>query len=107
MAYDEALAGRLRDLLPKATEKRMFGGVAFLERGNMLVGVHKDALLARVGPDAAASVLKEPGVGPFVMGGKPASGGWVLVDQEAVPEDDDLAAWIERCRRFTKTLPAK
>ena len=108
MPYDEALAERLRELLPKATEKKMFGGIAWMERGNMLVGVMGDDLLARVAPADSDKLQKQKGVQPFTMGGKmPASKGWLVVEQEQLPEDEDLQAWIDRARSFTKTLPPK
>src|SRR5262245_53763714 len=110
MAYDEGLAERLRELLPKAVEKKMFGGLSFMERGNMLVGVMGDDLLVRVDPADAPKLLKLEGVRPFSMGGKMGSAGtkgWLFVSQEAVPEEPELSEWVERCRKHAKTLPAK
>jgi hypothetical protein len=67
-----------------------------------------DDLLARVDPKESAALQKKPGVSPFTMGGKmPASKGWIIVAQEQLPEEEDLLAWVERCRKFAKTLPAK
>lgn len=106
MAFDEGLAERIRELLPNATEKRMFGGVAWMERGNLVVGVLGDDMIARVGPAATAAALREDGARPFDFTGRPMNG-WVVVAQEALAEDADLAAWVERCRGFTRTLPAK
>lgn len=106
MAYDEGLAQRIEELIPRAEQKRMFGGLAFLERGNLVVGVLGDDLIARVGPSGTAKALEEPGVRPFDFTGKPMSG-WVVVEQEAIAEDPDLARWVERCRRFTGSLPSK
>jgi TfoX/Sxy family transcriptional regulator of competence genes len=109
MTYDEGLAERVRDLMPKATEKRMFGGVCWMERGNMVVGVMGDDLLARVDPKDAPALLKTPGVTHFTMGGKmkPSTKGWLNVAQEQLPEEEDLVAWVERCRKHAKSLPAK
>src|SRR5688572_9588844 len=106
MAYDEGLAQRIEELLPKAEQKRMFGGLAFMERGNLVVGVIGSEMIARVGPHATNAALGSPGVRPFDFTGK-VMAGWVVVDQECLAEDDDLAAWIEKCRSFTKTLPSK
>lgn len=106
MPYDERLAGRIREHLPKAAERRMFGGVAWMERGNLVAGVLGDEMIARVGPAATAKALAEEGVRPFDFTGKP-SAGWVMVSQERLAEDEDVAAWVERCRAFTRTLPAK
>jgi hypothetical protein len=106
MAYDEGLAQRLEELLPKAEQKRMFGGLAFMERGNLVVGVLGDDMIARVGPHATNTALGQPGVRPFDFTGKPMAG-WVVVEPEVVAEDEDLASWVQRCRDFTKTLPTK
>jgi TfoX/Sxy family transcriptional regulator of competence genes len=106
MAFDEGLAERIRDLMPKATEKKMFGGVAWMERGNLVAGVWKDSLIARVPPEETAKALKEPGVKPFDVTGRPMKG-WLLVDAEAVAEEPELKAWVDRSRAFARTLPAK
>lgn len=106
MAYDHGLAERLRDLLPRATEKKMFGSVGWMDRGNLLVGIWKDDLIARIGPEETVKALKEPGVKVFDITGR-AMKGWVLVDAERVAEEPELKAWVERSRRFVKTLPAK
>ena len=106
MAYDEHLAERVRDLLPGATERKMFGGIGWMEGGNLVVGVMGDELIARIGPDAHKAVETEPGVRAFDPGKAPMKG-WVLVAQEQLPEDEDLARWVERARRHAKTLPAK
>lgn len=106
MAFDEGLAERIRDLLPKAAEKRMFGGVAWMERGNLVAGVWEDSLIARVAPEETAKALKEPGAKPFDVTGRPMKG-WLLVEAEAVAEEPELKAWVERSRGFARTLPAK
>jgi TfoX/Sxy family transcriptional regulator of competence genes len=109
MAYDEGLVERVRDLLPKAVEKRMFGGVSWMERGNMVVGVMGDDLLARVAPEETEKWLKEPGVRRFDMGPVKAGApkGWLFVSAEAVAEEPELKEWVERCRAFVRTLPTK
>jgi hypothetical protein len=109
MAFDESLAARIRDLLSarkSVEEKKMFGGLAFFLRGNICVGVWKDSLIARLGPDEAEAALREPHVRPFDITGK-AMSGWVLVGPRGVEEDDHLADWVGRALRFTLTLPAK
>lgn len=109
MVYDEGLAERVRELLPKATERRMFGGVCWMERGNMVVGVMGDELLARVDPKEAPKLLRLEGVEPFTMGGRmpPSNKGWLTVAQEQLPEREELAEWVERCRAYARALPAK
>ena len=109
MAFDEDLAARVRERLDRTRgieEKRMFGGVVFLFHGNILVGVWKDALIARLGADEAEAALREPHVGVFDVTGK-AMTGWVLVAAEGVEEDEQVAGWIDRARAFVETLPAK
>jgi TfoX/Sxy family transcriptional regulator of competence genes len=110
MAYDEGLAERIRERLEgtdaaDVTEKRMFGGIAFLEHGNMVVGVSGPDLMVRVGPDATDDALARPGARPFDMTGRPMRG-WILVDG-AVLDDGALTGWIDGARRFVATLPPK
>ncbi len=109
MAFDEDLAARVRERLARrrgVAEKRMFGGVAFLLHGNMLVGVLNDSLIVRVGPDAGEAALQEPHVRPFDFTGR-AMRGWAVVAPEGVEEEDRLAGWIDRAAAFVETLPAK
>ena len=108
MAYDEVLADRLRDRLVVAsgvTEKKMFGGLAFLTDGNMTVGVHGDDLLVRLDPEATEAALARAGVRPFDMTGRPMRG-WVVVAGDRLDEDD-LDRWIAEAAAFVATLPAK
>ncbi|MET8762845.1 TfoX/Sxy family protein [Lentzea sp. NPDC004782] len=109
MAYDEGLAHRLGDALvplPGIIAKKMFGGIAFLWHGNMLVGVIGDDLIARVGPDAQEDALARPGARVFDFTGRPMKG-WVIVDGGAVAEDEALEEWIGRAREFVEALPPK
>ena len=113
MPYDEGLAERIREHVPKATERKMFGGVGWMEHGNLVVGLmaegsmsNVDALIVRCPPEATKAVRKEKGVRPFTMRGKPMDG-WVLVEAEAVAEDPELKAWIDRSRAYVRTLPPK
>src|ERR1700681_281024 len=87
-------------------EKKMFGGVGFLLNGNLLVGVWKDSLIVRLGPDNYDDALLEPHVREFDITGKPMKG-WVLVEPEGVVDDEQLKDWIERATKFVKSLPAK
>ena len=109
MPFDETLAGCIRDALAGTRgveEKKMFGGVGFLLYGNILVGVWKDALIVRVGPDHYDDALLEPHVREFDITGKPMKG-WVLVESEGIEEDDRLKEWIQRATTFVGTLPRK
>lgn len=107
MAYDEDLAARVREHLAHAgvEEKRMFGGVGFLLNGNMLVGVWKDALVARLGAEAGEAALADPSARPFDPAGKPMKG-WVLVDPDGL-EGACLGDWIDRALAFVEGLPPK
>jgi len=109
MAYSETLAGRIRQRLRRrrdVAEKKMFGGVGFLLGGRLVVGVWKESLVARVGPDDYAAALREADVTEFAITGR-AMTGWVLVGPAGVADDATLADWIDRCLAFVATLPAK
>jgi TfoX/Sxy family transcriptional regulator of competence genes len=109
MAFSEALAERVRHILARrkhVEEKKMFGGVGFLLNGNMLVGVWKDSLVVRLGPDEGEEALLEPHVSEFDITGR-AMKGWVLVAPEGVEADEQLKGWIERAVKFVGKLPAK
>jgi TfoX/Sxy family transcriptional regulator of competence genes len=109
MAFDETLAARIRGTLARkkgVEEKKMFGGVGFLLHGNMLVGVWKDSLIVRVGPDEGEAALREPHVREFDITGRPMKG-WLMVGSEGLRGDDQLSGWIERATKFVRTLPAK
>lgn len=107
MAFDEVLAGRVRDTAGDAplAEKRMFGGVAFLLHGNMSVGVIGDDLIVRVPKAEHEALLAEPGARPFDMTGRPM-GGWLLVSGDVL-DDDVLAAWVARGVAYAGSLPPK
>jgi TfoX/Sxy family transcriptional regulator of competence genes len=108
MAYDEVLAERVRDRfrdVAGVSEKRMFGGLAFLTHGNLTVGVRDDDLIARIGPDGADAALTRSGVRQFNSAGR-AIRGWVVVAGETLDEDV-LDRWIAESSTFVATLPAK
>jgi TfoX/Sxy family transcriptional regulator of competence genes len=109
MPFDESLAGRIRNTLARKKnidEKKMFGGVGFLLNGNMLVGVWKDSLIVRLGPDAYDDALQEPHVREFDITGKPMKG-WIMVDPKGVEDDNQLKTWIQRAVKFVGKLPGK
>jgi TfoX/Sxy family transcriptional regulator of competence genes len=109
MAFNEALAERIRDALARKKnieEKKMFGGIGFLLNGNMLVGVWKDSLIARLGPEQGDEALLEPHVKVFDITGKPMKN-WILVEPEGVVEDEQLKDWIQRAVKFVGKLPGK
>ncbi|MEU9284811.1 TfoX/Sxy family protein [Streptomyces sp. NPDC048275] len=109
MAYDEGLAERIRERLgtdPEISEKTMFGGLAFLYRGNMAVGVTGDDLMVRVGPEATDTALARPEARIFDMTGRPMRG-WVVVEGTSVAEDEALGTWVDEGRAFAAGLPPK
>ncbi len=109
MAYDEGVAQRLREALSDeddVVEKKMFGGIAFMHRGNMCCGVVGDELMLRVGADAYDAALREPHARPMDFTGRPMRG-MLYVGTDGFESDEALAAWLQRATAFTKTLPAK
>jgi TfoX/Sxy family transcriptional regulator of competence genes len=109
VAFEEALAGRIRDHLGGTAglaEKRMFGGIAFLLNGNMCCGVHGDEVILRVDPEAAEDAVRKPHVRIFDLTGRPMRG-WLLVGSDAVSSDEQLRAWIDMGVDFAGSLPAK
>jgi hypothetical protein len=109
MSFNQALAVRIRRLLARrqnVEEKKLFGCACFLLGGNVVVGVWKHSLIARVGPDEYEDALLEPHVREFDITGRPMTG-WVLVGPEGVEDDEQLYGWIGRAGKFVKTLPGK
>ena len=108
MAYDEALAERIRAMLPDepVDEKKMFGGLAFLVGGNMSVAASgQGGLMVRVDPDETESLLRERGVAPMEMRGRTMSG-WLRVSDDVL-DDETLQAWVDRGVGYARTLPRK
>jgi TfoX/Sxy family transcriptional regulator of competence genes len=111
VAYDEDLAGRIRELIaddPDVSEKAMFGGLAFLVGGNMSVAASgQGGLLVRVDPaQSDALVEEEPHAEPFVMRGR-AMQGWVRVDTDGVLTAHQLESWVRRGVAYARSLPPK
>jgi TfoX/Sxy family transcriptional regulator of competence genes len=110
MAYDEDLANRLRELLADEdaiTEKKMFGGLAFLLHGHMTVSASgKGGLLARIDPADTDAALQRPHVTRMVMGGR-SMDGWIRVGPEGVRTKRQLEPWVKRSLAYVRTLPPK
>src|SRR3954471_19187410 len=110
MAYDEGLATRVRDVVgdePGVSEKRMFGGLAFMVHGNMAVSASsRGGLLLRVDPDHGGSLVDPPDVEPFGWGGGRIPGG-LHAGPAAVAADDDLRRWVAIGLDYARSLPAK
>ena len=109
MAFNEALAQRVRDVLYPlitAEEKKMFGGIAFMVSGNMTVGVIREDLIVRVGLENYEAALNKLGVDLFKPTGTPMAG-WVTIEPAGHQENDNLKYWIKLALEFVKNLPAK
>jgi hypothetical protein len=109
VAFDEGLAERIREVLegePGLTERRMFGGLAFMLDGNMCCGVSGEDLMVRIAPESTEEALRRPGARVFDMTGRPMKG-WLVVGPEGIAEDADLRAWVDESRRFARSLPPK
>jgi TfoX/Sxy family transcriptional regulator of competence genes len=110
MAYDDELADRLRELVASEaglTEKRMFGGLAFLINGNMAVSASgQGGLLLRVDPAQTESLVSPPQVRRFEMRGREMDG-WLRVDTQAVETDDELRRWVALGVGYARSLPPK
>jgi TfoX/Sxy family transcriptional regulator of competence genes len=109
MAFDEALADRVRDVLVShgdLSERKMFGGIAFMVGGNMAVGVIDDDLMVRLDPDDAEKALAEPHTRPMDFTGRPMKN-MVFVDSAGTAADEDLAGWVEAGAAFAVSLPPK
>jgi hypothetical protein len=109
MAYDEALAERVRAIIAvrsDVTERKMFGGIAWMLGGNMACGVLGEDVLVRLAHDDADRALAEPNTRVFDMTGRPARG-MVVVDGGSVAADADLARWIDAGADHAASLPPK
>ena len=110
MAYDEELANRIREVVqgePGLSEKRMFGGLAFLVHGNMAVSASsKGGLLLRVDPAKTESLVQGQHVRRFEMRGREMDG-WLRVDVESLETDDQLRGWVDHGVAYARSLPPK
>jgi hypothetical protein len=105
MTYDEELARRVRERIGAEralTEKRMFGGLAFLIEGSMALAVSgKGGLMARVDAEAGLALIERDGVAPMIMNGRPMRG-WLRVAPDVVADDASLDEWVARCVDYVK-----
>jgi TfoX/Sxy family transcriptional regulator of competence genes len=110
MAYDEELADRIRALLgerPGLSERKMFGGLAFLAGGNMAVAASgQGGILVRVDPDESDELVASTPAAPMEMRGR-SMVGWLRMDAADVAEDAALGEWVERGWRYASSLPPK
>ena len=110
MPYDEDLANRIRELIgsdPDVSEKRMFGGLAFLVHGNMSVAASgQGGLLVRVAPEDTDALIAKPHAREFEMRGRSMQG-WLRVDPEGLRTKAQLERWVRRGVVFARSLPPK
>lgn len=109
MAYDEALADRIRPIVGargEAVERKMFGGLTWMLQGNMACGVLGDDIAVRLLPDDADRALEEPGTRRFDMTGRPARG-FIVIEGAAVDDDKTLTRWVNAAADYALSLPAK
>jgi len=109
MAFDDALAGRVRRALvgtPGLRERKMFGGLCFLVNGHMCAGLVGSTLMIRVGAEGHDAALAQPHVRPMDFTGRPMTG-MVFVDPPAIATDEGLAGWVTRGAAYAGTLPPK
>jgi len=110
VAYDEDLANRIRELVADergVTEKKMFGGLAFLIGGNMSVAASgQGGLLVRVDPDESDELVSKTNARPMEMRGRTMRG-WLRVESEDVRTKNQLAKWVERGTSYARSLPVK
>ncbi len=103
MAYDEFLEERITRVLIEKNAvfeaKKMMGGLCYMLDDKMCVGIVKDHLMARVGPDVYESCLSEPGCKPMDFTGRPMKG-YVFIADEGIAGDDDLEKWVQRALDF-------
>jgi TfoX/Sxy family transcriptional regulator of competence genes len=110
MPYDEDLANRIRELIagePDVTEKKMFGGLAFLIRGNMSVAASgQGGLMIRCDPDQTDALLEKPHAKRFEMRGRGMQG-WLRVDDEGIRTKRQLEPWVRTGVAYARSLPPK
>ena len=109
MAYDEQLADRIRRVLgsrPDVIEKKMFGGLAFMQGGKMFVGIIKDELMVRVGPEQHAAAIARPHARTMDFTGRPMEG-YVQVAAAGCRTEKAIRPWVDIALAFVVTLPAK
>lgn len=109
MAYSEELAERIRevvDVRPGVSERRMFGGIAWMVNGNMACGIIGDDLMVRLDRDEADIAQAEEHVGPMDFTGRPMRG-FITVEAAGIDGDADLGRWVDAGADFAESLPSK
>ena len=109
MAYNEELEARIKQVVARwknTTNRKMFGVVCHLISGNMFCGVHKNSMILRLGEETAREALAANHVREFDITGKPMKG-WVMVAESGYKGEKELKDWLNKAKKFARTLPAK
>jgi TfoX/Sxy family transcriptional regulator of competence genes len=109
MAYNEKLAERVRAIVgdsPGLSERKTFGGIAFMLNGNMFCGITRDDLMVRVGPERFEEALATPGARPMDMTGRPMKG-MAFIGPEGYASEEQLRGWVEQTLDYARSLPPK
>jgi TfoX/Sxy family transcriptional regulator of competence genes len=109
VAYSEELAERIREVIedrPGVTERKMFGGIAWMINSNMACGIIGEDLMVRLDRDDASAALAEEAVGPMEFTGRPMRG-FVMVEAAGIDDEADLARWVDAGADFAESLPPK
>jgi len=108
MAYNEKLSDRIREALsdvPQVEEKKMFGGVCYMVDGKMCVGVVKDEMMCRIGPEIHEEALEKRGCREMDFAGKPMEG-YVYVSDEGMQTKEQFGYWIDLCLEYNPKAKA-
>jgi hypothetical protein len=109
VAYSEELAERIREVIddrPGVTERKMFGGIAWMVNGNMACGIIGEDLMVRLERDDAEAALAEEQVGPMEFTGRPMRG-FITVEAAGVEDAGQLGRWVDAGADFAESLPPK
>lgn len=109
MAYSEELAERIREVIddrPGVTERKMFGGIAWMVNGNMACGIIGEDLMVRLDRDDAEAAHAEDHVGPMEFTGRPMRG-FIMVEAAGIEDDPNLGRWVDAGADFAESLPPK
>jgi TfoX/Sxy family transcriptional regulator of competence genes len=109
MPYDETVAKRVRNVLKRrkgVTERKMFGGIAFLVNGHMCCGVNEKNIVLRLGKEGAAEAIRERHTREMDFTGTPMAS-MIYLTPTGYRSEEDLKAWVDRAVQFAKTLPPK
>ena len=109
MVYNEKMDSKLNEIISKwknVSQKKMFGGIGYLLKGNMVAGIYKDYYILRLGEKNANTALKIPKVKVMDITGR-AMKGWVMEEEGAFSAEEDLQEWLNKAKEFVETLPKK